>query len=141
MNNPCVTSAITRLAPALRERYFSSQGKQGWTISQALRSQVDFYHLNLLADNQPAQFGYFDIIFFRNVSIYFDEPTRRVALQRLAALLAPDGMLIMGSAETLSNDFGVIPLVLEDGVFTQLAVEPKGGVDVSACSAILERLS
>jgi chemotaxis protein methyltransferase CheR len=105
------------LAPDLRTRYFERLDKTQWTVREPLRSRVHFHHLNLLAASYPAPFDSFDIIFFRNVSIYFDEPGRRRALQQLAALLSPQGVLIMGSAETLSNDLGVLPLVAEQGLF------------------------
>ncbi|MFN0028689.1 MAG: peroxiredoxin [Acidimicrobiales bacterium] len=51
------------------------------------------------------------------------------------------GLVMDGSGFGLGSRSQRYAAVIEDGVFTQLAVEPKGGVDVSACSAILERLS
>jgi chemotaxis protein methyltransferase CheR len=105
------------MAPALRARYFDHTDQYGWTVSQALRAQAGFHHLNLLAPAYPAPFETFDVIFFRNVSIYFDAPSRLQALRRLASLLAPQAVLITGSAETLANDLGVLRLVREDGLF------------------------
>jgi hypothetical protein len=61
----------------------------------------------------------FDVIFCRNVLIYFDDATKRTVLARLASRLASDGFLVLGAAETttnLSNDFMVVPERLH-GVF------------------------
>jgi len=53
--------------------------------------------------NDPAPLGAFDIIFCRNVLIYFDEQTKRMVLAALARQLAPDGWLYLGASETASG--------------------------------------
>lgn len=105
------------LAPELRDRYFERHGKWAWNIKVDLRQQVHFHHLNLLDENYHHALQDYDIIFFRNVSIYFDTPTRRLIQQHLASLLKDDGCLIIGTAETLANDLGVLNLVEEGGLF------------------------
>lgn len=105
------------LTPALRERYFNRHDKGIWSVNSEVRHQVHFHHLNLLAAHYPHEVRSFDIIFFRNVSIYFDTPTRRIIQQHLAKLLNSDGYLIIGTAETLANDLGVFSLVEEGGLF------------------------
>jgi len=105
------------LAPELRERYFERHGKWAWKVRADLRRQVQFHHLNLLDENTHRDLQDYDIIFFRNVSIYFDTPTRRRIQQHLTALLKEDGCLIIGTAETLANDLGVLNLVEENGLF------------------------
>lgn len=105
------------LAPELRERYFEMHGRQAWKVRDDLLRQVHFHHLNLLDRDGHSALRAFDIIFFRNVSIYFDAPTRSLIQQHLAALLKDDGYLIVGTAETLANDLGVLKLVEEDGLF------------------------
>lgn len=105
------------LAPELRERYFERHGKWTWKVKEEVRHQVHFHHLNLMADSGSHAMQDFDVIFLRNVSIYFDTPTRRLIQHRLAALLKDDGYLVTGSAETLANDLGVLKLVEEDGLF------------------------
>jgi chemotaxis protein methyltransferase CheR len=79
-------------------KYFDRSDKW-WQIKQALRDQVSFRYWNLLHD--PSRLGCFDIIFCRNVLIYFDRPTKTHVLQRLAAQLAPDGWVYLGGAETI----------------------------------------
>ena len=71
-----------------------------------MRRRVAFERHNLLGDG--ARLGRFDIIFLRNVLIYFDADTRRRVLDGLAPALAPDGFLVLGGTETasgLTDDF------------------------------------
>ena len=79
-------------------KYFTQIGEQ-WQIAQSLRSMVDYRQLNLL--HSFASLGQFDVIYCRNVLIYFDAPTKSDVLARLAAQLAPDGALLLGAAETV----------------------------------------
>jgi chemotaxis protein methyltransferase CheR len=79
-------------------RHFGREGLS-WRISEALRSMVVFREWNLLSDLR--RLGEFDIVFCRNVLIYFDRPTRRRVLEAIAGQLAPDGLLYLGGTETL----------------------------------------
>ncbi|MGU3284661.1 CheR family methyltransferase [Methylobacterium mesophilicum] len=79
-------------------KYFTQIGEQ-WQIAQSLRSMVDYRQLNLL--HSFASLGQFDVIYCRNVLIYFDAPTKSDVLARLAAQLAPGGALLLGAAETV----------------------------------------
>lgn len=79
-------------------KYFAKDG-DAWRISSEIRSMVEFRKINLL---QPyAGLGTFDIVFCRNVLIYFDPATKSDVLGRIAGLLAPDGYLVLGAAETV----------------------------------------
>ena len=78
-------------------RHFERTGAN-WKVSPALRKTVSFRRLNLAAPF-PAM-GPFDIVFIRNVLIYFDVQTKRSVLQRVASTMRPDGWLFLGSAET-----------------------------------------
>lgn len=86
------------LQASLLVKYFERDGMH-WKVNQALRSMVEFQELNLVA---PTWSGLprADIVFLRNVMIYFDVPTRRQILKRLAAAMAPDGYLFLGAGET-----------------------------------------
>lgn len=80
------------------DRYFRKDGLT-WYIDQRLTEKIEFRTLNLLED-----FGYlgrFDIIFCRNLLIYFDEARKKDLLTRLARSLATDGYMILGAAETV----------------------------------------
>lgn len=101
---------------SMRRRYFV-QTERSHVLNDEVRKLVDFHELNLLATPFPPALHGFDIIFFRNVSIYFDTPTRKIIQHNLASLLKDDGILVIGTAETLANDLGVLPLVEEDGLY------------------------
>ena len=79
-------------------KYFTQQG-ESWTISPQLRSMVQWKKFNLL--ESFASFGQFDIVFCRNVLIYFDQPTKVDILGRISKVMAPDGYLVLGAAETV----------------------------------------
>ena len=65
-----------------------------------IRSLVQFFHLNLNAPAYPLA-GKFDLIFCRNVLIYFDPDSRDRAVRRLASFLSPDGYFFVGHAESV----------------------------------------
>ncbi|WP_432978830.1 CheR family methyltransferase [Dactylosporangium sp. CA-233914] len=89
---------VNRGLPApLLVKHFERNGAH-WKVTAALRKSVSFRRLNLAAPFPPM--GPFDIVFIRNVLIYFDVQTKRSVLQRVAGTLRPDGWLFLGSAET-----------------------------------------
>jgi chemotaxis protein methyltransferase CheR len=69
-----------------------------WKVSPALRQNVTFQRLNLAAPLPPI--GTFDLVFLRNVLIYFDVETKNDVLSRISKHLRPDGYLFLGAAET-----------------------------------------
>jgi chemotaxis protein methyltransferase CheR len=79
-------------------KHFTQKGDQ-WEISPAIRSMVQYRPLNLLRDF--SSLGQFDIVFCRNVLIYFDQDTKIDVLSRICRMLAPDGYLTLGAAETV----------------------------------------
>jgi chemotaxis protein methyltransferase CheR len=81
-------------------KYFQQEA-DGWRVKEALRSMIRFDRRNLL---QPMTgLGPFDIIFCRNVAIYFNEDVKRDLFNRLSERLTPDGYLFVGSSESLAN--------------------------------------
>lgn len=88
-------------------RYLKSSESDGdFKISDDVRKFITFKQLNLL--NEWPMKGPFDVIFCRNVVIYFDQETQRKLFSRYASLLADDGYLFIGHSENLnrvSNDF------------------------------------
>jgi chemotaxis protein methyltransferase CheR len=92
---------VNRGLPAkLMVKYFTKQGVD-WQIDESIRSMVEFRELNL-AETWPS-FGQFDVVFLRNVLIYFDADTKKAILGRVRRLLRPDGCLFLGAAETTMN--------------------------------------
>lgn len=86
------------LAARLLIKYFQQVGEV-WQILPAIRAMVSFEQFNLL-DN-AAKFGAFDIIFCRNVLIYFDRDTKMQVFDRLSRQIRPDGYLVLGTAESV----------------------------------------
>lgn len=87
---------------AFRERYFTHVADDAYRIIDALREQVTFKQGNLLQFDTATYSRHYDVIFCRNLLIYFDKPTTRAAIANLSALLADDGMLLAGYAEVPS---------------------------------------
>lgn len=87
-----------------------------WRLSEAIRSLVQFREWNLLSDLRPL--GKFDVVFCRNVLIYFDQPTKTRVLEAIASLMPPDGILYLGGAETVLGITGrFVPMPGERGVY------------------------
>ncbi len=106
-------------------KYFKQTGEL-WQISSDLRAMVEFRPFNLLDDF--ASLGKFDIIFCRNVLIYFDREGKSDVLDRLSKQLAPDGYLLLGAAETvigLSNEFKPVPQ--KRGLYQSVRAVNDGG--------------
>ncbi|QOZ22608.1 protein-glutamate O-methyltransferase CheR [Bradyrhizobium sp. CCBAU 51753] len=90
-------------------KYFKQSGEL-WQINPELRSMVQHRQLNLLHDF--AQLGVFDVVFCRNVLIYFDQDTKINVFNRLARSMEADGFLVLGAAETvvgLTDSFKPVP--------------------------------
>ncbi len=97
------TEVSRGLSPDLLQRYFRREGED-WELDADVRRMVDFQSINLAAPlpSLPEM----DVIFLRNVLIYFDLPTRKAVLTGMLRILRPGGYLFLGAAET--------PLPLED---------------------------
>ena len=88
------------LPQPLLARYFTQQGTD-YRINDELRAMVTFREMNLAAPWPTI--GPFDVVFLRNVLIYFDVPTKKSILSRTLRLLRPDGYLLLGAAESTLN--------------------------------------
>ncbi|WBM71408.1 chemotaxis protein CheR [Buttiauxella sp. WJP83] len=99
--------------PLLQQTWFTRNGNQ-FQLHDVIRNKVTFHRSNIVKEHlQPK----FDIILLRNVSIYFDDDTRRLLHFNLLNMLEPDGALFFGNAETLANNFGILKLKQEHGLF------------------------
>ncbi len=87
------------LSPQRRDRFFVQVEAGGWEVRSELRAMVDFRYHNLLENLAPL--GGCDVIFCRNVLIYFAHDLRRSICERLCDALAPGGYLVLGAAESL----------------------------------------
>jgi len=106
-------------------KYFRQEGSR-WRIAPELRAMVRWQPFNLLDD--PRGLGRFDVIFCRNVLIYFDAPTKSRVLGRLAGILAADGALYLGGAETvLGLTDRLMPTPGERGVYEPARPAARAG--------------
>jgi chemotaxis protein methyltransferase CheR len=96
-----------------------------WQIAPEIRAMVQYRPLNLLRDF--SNLGMFDVVFCRNVLIYFDQDTKIDVLERIARITAPDGFLTLGAAETvvgLTDAFK--PIADKRGLYGPTKVAPAG---------------
>ena len=90
-------------------KYFTQVGET-WQIAPEIRAMVQFRPFNLM--NDFASLGMFDVVFCRNVLIYFDQQTKVGVLERAARAVERDGYLVLGAAETvvgLTDSFRPVP--------------------------------
>lgn len=96
---------------SFRDRYFTAIGDDSYRIDDALRGRIRFGQGNIL-EGALGTASRYDVIFCRNLLIYFDEPTTASAIGRLSAHLADDGILLAGYAEVPSfvrHGFSALP--------------------------------
>lgn len=106
------TLAISRgLSDELRNRYFEQSGKV-WVLKDTIKNMVTFKKLNLQED--ITSLGHFDIVFIRNVLIYFSDEFKKDLLNRIASRLRPDGFLIVGASESVSNYSNIFSMLTHD---------------------------
>ena len=92
---------LEKMSPERSRRFFlkGKGDREGMArVRPELRNMITFKPLNLLADGWPIS-GQFDVIFCRNVMIYFDKPTQRKILSRFVPLMKPDALLFAGHSE------------------------------------------
>jgi chemotaxis protein methyltransferase CheR len=118
---------VQRGLPALMLIKYFSQVGETWQIAPELRGMVKFMPFNLL--NDFSQLGPFDVVFCRNVLIYFDQATKVSVLERIADVAEPDGYLVLGGAETvvgLTKRFK--PVADKRGLYSQSAASADSNV-------------
>lgn len=91
------------LSSSLVEKYFEKLDNEQWRILDDLRGSVQFSKVNLVESEETRAFGQFDVIFCRNVLIYFDDASRRAAAENLYENLAPGGFICLGHTESMSR--------------------------------------
>jgi chemotaxis protein methyltransferase CheR len=121
-------------------KYFKQIGEM-WQIDSALRAMVTLKETNLLSNFSGL--GSFDIIFCRNVLIYFDQATKKDILERMVKLMPTDGYLFLGAAETvLGLTDALVPVKGLRGVYAKpsqqndkLAASAQDGAPAKAAAA------
>ena len=95
--------ALMRLSPYLIDKYFASLDDDKWQIIAGLRESVHFSAVNICEPTETRPYGQFDVIFCRNVLIYFDDASRRIAAENLYENLMPGGFICLGHTESMSR--------------------------------------
>ena len=95
--------ALMRLSPAIVSRYFTRLGEGRYQIDEGLRGSIEFSRINLIDSADMARQRDFDLVFCRNVLIYFDDASRRVAAENLYDCLRPGGYICLGHSESMSR--------------------------------------
>lgn len=94
--------AFRRIPEQLLKTYFNVEDG-GYQVNHEIRKMVSFQQLNLLNEHKVAQLGEVDVIFCRNVLIYFDQETIKRVIRYLHRNLAPGGYLFLGHAESITD--------------------------------------
>jgi chemotaxis protein methyltransferase WspC len=113
---------------AFRDQHFSNAGDGDYRINDAIRKQVRFKQGNLLEFDLATRNRYYDVVFCRNLLIYFDKPTTKAAIGKLEALLMDDGQLFAGYAEVPSfcqHGFSPLPYNQAFGLQKEAAAPPR----------------
>jgi chemotaxis protein methyltransferase CheR len=110
---------VNRGLPATHLLKYFDRDNADWQLKTSIRDMVTFRELNLL--DSWSILGPQDIVFLRNVLIYFDVATKRQLLGRMQQTLQSDGFLVLGGAETTTNlHDGYVPVRIGKGVYYQL---------------------
>jgi chemotaxis protein methyltransferase CheR len=102
--------ALMRLSRVIVDRYFKPVADRKHEIDEGLRNSIEFTRANVIDPKDMARYRDFDLIFCRNVLIYFDDASRRQAAENLYDCLRPGGYICLGHSESMiriSSLFGV----------------------------------
>jgi chemotaxis protein methyltransferase CheR len=95
--------SLMRLPKSVIDRYFRAIDEGRYQIDDGLRDSIRFTRANLIDTQDMAAYRSYDIVFCRNVLIYFDDASRRVAAENLYDCLKPGGYICLGHSETMSR--------------------------------------
>ena len=95
--------ALMKLPKAIKDRYFSKLSDDRYQIDPGLRDSIRFTKVNLVDTPSMAEYRNIDIVLCRNVLIYFDDASRRLAAENIYDCLRPGGYICLGHSETMSR--------------------------------------
>ena len=117
--------SVSRLSAGLVEQYFEPMAGGRHRIIRDLRESVRFTVANLIDPDSVAAQGRFDVIFCRNLLIYFDEASRQLAARHLHAALNAGGFLCLGHSESMARiSDSFVARRFEDAIVYQRPVQP-----------------
>jgi chemotaxis protein methyltransferase CheR len=94
-------NAFRATTPAMRERYFTRETESIWRVKDEIRNRVSFGRLNLYDEARVSLLGHLDVVFCRNVIIYFDDASKKVVVNNFYNRLIDGGYLLLGHSESL----------------------------------------
>lgn len=119
--------SMQRIPPDWLTTYFVPDGRDNYRVSDEIRAAIEFTRVNICDPAAMTTFFGFDVIFCRNLLIYFDEVSSRRATENLYAALRPGGYLFLGHSESMSRISGIFtPCRFPEGLIYQRPM--TGGV-------------
>lgn len=94
-------TAFRATPPEMRDRFFTKESDTSWRINDSLRNRISYGRLNLYDEGRVSLLGQLDVIFCRNVIIYFDDSSKRVVVTNFYNRLIDGGYLLLGHSESL----------------------------------------
>jgi chemotaxis protein methyltransferase CheR len=110
-------NSFRKIDDGIKKRYFNKIEDNRYEIADFVKENVEFKNFNLLSNLYPNTLQGMDIIFYRNVSIYFDPESQRKIFHKLSQILNESGYLFVSSSETLFHNIGILSLINISGVF------------------------
>ncbi len=95
--------SVANLPKPWLDKYFTRRGDNEWVISRELVAAIDFSRVNLSDPKDTQRFRDIDLIFCRNLLIYFDDVSRRAAAESFYDALSPGGFICLGHSESMSR--------------------------------------
>jgi chemotaxis protein methyltransferase CheR len=95
--------ALHRLPAQLRARYFAPLADRRFRVHEGIRSSIDFSRVNVVDPRSMARYRGMDVVFCRNMLIYFDDISRRQTVEAIYESLAPGGFVFLGHSESMSR--------------------------------------
>jgi len=94
-------SAFRATNPVVREKYFTRSDDGTWRVRDEVRNRISFGRLNLYDESRVSLLGHLDVVFCRNVIIYFDDSSKKVVVSNFYNRLIDGGYLLLGHSESL----------------------------------------
>ena len=95
--------SLQNVPPAARARYFTRRPENEYQIISELRESIDFFRLNISSKFEMSRHRNVDVVFCRNLLIYFDDVSRREAVEPIFESLVPGGFIFLGHSESMSR--------------------------------------
>ena len=94
-------NAFRATSPELREKFFRREADGSWKVVDEIRNRVSFGRLNIYDEGRVSLLGHLDVVFCRNVIIYFDDASKRIVVKNFYNRLVDGGYLLLGHSESL----------------------------------------